>query len=251
MKEQVEDKVIYYYYDSHPTEEDLMGETDFHYDLINYLAQVLRWLFREHLCSIHKNLNFYQTDDSGERPLVPDLAVIKGIPRRRMRSRRINRSNPAPQVVFEALSTETWKKDLAEKPVRYTLMGVQEYFAYDPHEPPLASGTTQRLFGWRRDERTGQLSPLRMRRDGRLWSVQLDSWLVPDGVFLRLYDREGNLRLTEAEAMAQQAEAEAEARAEADRRAQAEAERRAQAADRRAQALAEKLRSLGHDPDQL
>jgi hypothetical protein len=139
-----------------------------------------------------------------------------------MRNRRISRSSPAPQVVFEALSTESWKKDLDEKPARYTLMGVQEYFAYDPHEPPLAPGSTQRLFGWLRDERSGLLSPLQAWRDGRLWSTQLDSWLVPDGVFLRLYDRDGNLRLTEAEAMAQ-----------------------------RAQALAEKLRSLGYDPDQI
>jgi hypothetical protein len=79
MHEHVEDEVIYYY-DLYPTEEDLMGETDFHCDLIDYLAQVLRWLFREHLCSIHKNLNFYQTADFGERPLVPDLAVIKASP---------------------------------------------------------------------------------------------------------------------------------------------------------------------------
>jgi regulator of protease activity HflC (stomatin/prohibitin superfamily) len=114
-------------------------------------------------------------------------------------------------------------------------MGVQEYFAYDANSKPLARATTQRLFGWRRDS-----------------------------VFLRLYDRHGNLRLTEASAMAQQAEAEAEARRAADRRAQAEAEareaadRRAQAeaeareaANRRAQVLAEKLRSLGYDPDQI
>ena len=58
--------------------------------------------------------------------------------------------------------------------------------------------------------------------DGRLWSVQLDSWLVPDREYLRLYDRQGHLRLTQAEAEA-----------------------------RRAQTLAEKLRSLGIDPDQL
>ncbi|HZU02039.1 MAG TPA: hypothetical protein VFA10_20370, partial [Ktedonobacteraceae bacterium] len=69
-----------------------------------------------------------------------------------------------------------------------------------------------------------------------LWSTELDSWLAPEGVFLRLYDRHGNLRLTEAEAMAQQVETEAEAR---------------EAADRRAQILAEKLRSLGVDPDDL
>jgi hypothetical protein len=54
--------------------------------------------------------------------------------------------------------------------------------------------------------------------DGSLWSRGLDSFLVPDG----------------EEARARWAEAEAR-----------------QAAERRAEALAEKLRSLGIDPDQL
>jgi hypothetical protein len=48
-----------------------------------------------------------------------------------------------------------------------------------------------------------------------LWSWELDSFLPPDEGFLRLYGSNGQLRLTQAEA------------------------------------LAEKLRSLGFDPDQL
>jgi len=108
-------------------------------------------------------------------------------------------------------------------------MGVQEYFAYDPNAKPLARATSHRLFGWRRAEQTALLSPLRRRRDGRLWSTELDSWLVPDGSYLRLYDREGQMRLTGEEAEARRADAEAQ----------------------RADILAEKLRSLGVDPNQL
>lgn len=52
--------------------------------------------------------------------------------------------------------------------------------------------------------------------------MYLDSWLVPDEQYLRLYDNHGQLRLTREEAEA-----------------------------KRADALAEKLRSLGIDPDQL
>jgi len=59
-------------------------------------------------------------------------------------------------------------------------------------------------------------------RDGRLWSTELDIWLVPDGPYLRLYDRDGQMRLTGEEEEA-----------------------------RRADILAEKLRSLGINPDQL
>jgi hypothetical protein len=74
---------------------------------------------------------------------------------------------------------------------------------------------------------------------------------------LRLYDRTGTMRLTGMEAEAQQRQLETrradaavqQAEAEA-RRAQAEAQR-ADAAVQQAQALAEKLRSLGIDPDQI
>ena len=57
----------------------------------------------------------------------------------------------------------------------------------------------------------------------------MESFLVPDYADLRLYDRNGQLRLTRAEA-------EAEVR---------------RAETRRANALAEKLPSLGIDPDQI
>ena len=102
----------------------------------------------------------------------------------------------------------------------YAQMGVQEYFAYDPNKPLLRRSDSRRLFGWRLAQDTAY--PLPSDSDGRLWSTQLDSFLIPDGKWLRLTDKDGSLRLTQAEA-----------------------------ADRRAETLAEKLRSLGIDPDQL
>ncbi len=151
MARHIEDEVAYFY-DSHPTEEDLMGETSFHADLVNYLLDVLRWLFHGRLCAIYDNLNFYQTADPKEYPLAPDIAVITGIAHRPVRSWRIGKSGPAPQVVFEIASEETWKKDLLEKPGKYASMGVQEYFAYDPNEPLLSRSANRRLFGWQLDQ---------------------------------------------------------------------------------------------------
>ncbi len=110
-----------------------------------------------------------------------------------------------------------------------------------------------------------------LSKEGWLWSEQLDSWLVPDGSYLRLYDREGQIRLTGEEAQTILAEIAAERAAEANeraaeaderaarlaeqleeaRQAQAEAIKRAEEEARRAQALAETLRSLGLDPDTL
>jgi len=186
MAKHMDDEVAYYY-DSHPTEEDLMGETRVHSMLVHYLMEVLTQ--------------------------VQDL-----------KSWRVGKTGPTPQVVFEIASEETWKKDLEEKPERYARMGVKEYFAYDPYERPLRRTRTsaRRLFGWHLETERRVMRELPMGPDGRLWSFHLESWLVPDGKYLRLYDNQGNLRLTGMEAEA-----------------------------RRAEALAEKLRSLGIDPDQV
>jgi len=151
-------KKVQYYYDFHPTEEDLMGETAWHDSLIDYLKAVLRWLFRGHTCAIYSDLNFYQTRNFREYPVAPDIAVIKGITYRYIRSWALTGDEPAPQVVFEILSEETWKKDVREKPSTYASMGVHEYFAYDPHEPPIRRGDAPRLMGWRLDPHAKQWS---------------------------------------------------------------------------------------------
>jgi len=277
MARHIEDEVKYYY-DSHPTQEDLMGETSFHADLVRYLMDVLSWLFHGQLCALYENLNMYQTSNSNEYPLAPDVAVIKGVAQRPARSWRVGKSGPAPLVVFEIASEETWTKDLLEKPGEYARMGVQEYFAYDPHEFPLPASKNRRLFCWQLDPESQTMRTMTPGPNGSLWSHQLQSWLVPDGAMLRLYDSNGQRRLTHAEAEAQQRQAETQ-RADAAMqqaefeamRAQTEAQRadaavqqaefeamrakteaqRADAAIQQAKALAEKLRSLGIDPGQI
>ena len=221
MVKQIDDEVAYYY-DSHPTEEDLMGETSFHSALVHYLVDVLHFLFRDRICAVYKNLNFYHTANSKEYPLDPDIAVIKGVAFRHVRSWRIGKSGPTPRVVFEIASEETWQKDINEKPLKYAHIGVEEYIFYDPNEPPLSRATAQRLYVWRFDKDRRMLLSVQADTSGRIWSTCLESWLAPDGIYLRLYDQFGNLRLTETEAE-----------------------------KRRVALLAETLRSLGIDPDLL
>ncbi len=186
----------------------------------------------------------YQTPNYYEYPVAPDVAVIKGVAYKQFtRSWRVGKSGPAPQVVFEIASEETWTKDLQEKPGKYASMGVQEYFAYDPHEVPLRASKNRRLFGWRLDPATQSMKEIQPRSDGALWSHHLESWLVPDGAWLRLYDVQGQMRLTYGEAEAQRAD-------DAVQQAEFEA-MRAKTEAQRAETFAEKLRSLGIDPDQL
>ena len=221
MAKQIESEVAYYY-DSHPIEEDLMGEASDHATLVSYLMTVLTWLFHEQRCAIYENLNFYQTANKYERPLAPDIAVIKGVPFQRVKSWRIGTHGPAPHVVFEIASEETWTKDLNEKVWKYAHMGVKEYFAYDPNDPPAWRGISGRLLGWQLDKDTQTMQRMSTGSGGHIWSPNLESFLVPDEQYLRLYDSYGHLRLTKDEAET-----------------------------RRADTLAEKLRSLGIDPDKI
>src|SRR6266566_3331931 len=249
MAKELEHEVAYYY-DLYPTKEDLMGVTSDHSTLVRYVMEVLTLFFEGQVCAVYENLNFYQTDYYKEEPLAPDIAVIKGVTFRRTRSWRVGKSGPAPQVVFEIASKETWQKDLQEKPSSYAQMGVQEYFAYDPNDPPLRRKPASRLRGWRLDPLTHQMQEMSLRPDGTLWSMHLESFLVPDGPYLRLTDPYGQRRLTKAEAEADARRAHAETqRAEAEAAARQAEARRAEAAERRAEALAERLRSLGIDPD--
>lgn len=237
MVKQIEHEVAYYY-DSHPTKEDVMSETGVHRELIDYLKQVLTWLFWGQVCTICANLNFYQTANENEYPLVPDIAVIKGvdIDVSSLRNWRVGITGPAPHVVLEIASKETWKKDMKQKPKMYAQMGVAEYFLYDPNVPPLSPETAQRLFGWQLSEGVRELQ---VDSDGWMWSSQLESFLVPEKKYLRLYDRYGQQRLIRADAEAQarqvatsraqievlRAEVEAQARRAETKRADAAAKR--------------------------
>ena len=151
------------------------------------------------------------------------------------------------------------------------MLGVREYFAFDPQGYWRLAGETRRLRGWNYE--LGRAEPVEIEGDeeGRLWSEALQSFLVVEGRELRVYDRAMNERLTgeEAEKIARQ-QAEIERRRADAARQQAEAQRRLaeaarqqaeveqqqteverQQAEERAKRLARKLRELNIDPDEL
>src|SRR5947209_854196 len=123
-------------------EEESMPESIVHAELVWYLVAVLKWLFRGELCAICENFAFFPPLEWPGPPVAPDIAVIKGgALRPELTSWHVDQTGPAPQVVLEILSRETWKKDLEEKPLAYARMGVHEYFAYDPNPAPLTEAT--------------------------------------------------------------------------------------------------------------
>ncbi len=167
------------------------------------------------------------------RPAVvqaPDVMVIFGRPKGRRRSyQQWREDGVAPQVAVEVRSPSNTDEHLDEKLQFYDRHGVSEYYLYDPADDSLAA--------WRR-ARGGLLAvPIVGPVSSPLLGVTFETvdGLVPrvvgpDGVPFRPF------REVRAEAVAAQAEARRERQA-------------ADAARQQADALAAKLRALGHDPD--
>ncbi|HET6383220.1 MAG TPA: Uma2 family endonuclease [Armatimonadota bacterium] len=208
---------IEYYYDSHLTEEDLMGYNALQARLATYILALLRWMFRGEGWFIALDLNIYLTPAPDEVPTVPDVAVYKGVvldeeQEARVLSWRIDPPEaPPPAVVFEVASKDTWQKDLNDKPEIYARMGVREYVYLDARLKRPAGSPGLRV--WRMAD--GRAIELPADESGRVWSDELQSWLVPEAGWLRLYERSGLMRLTgeETERAAKEVERELKERA--------------------------------------
>jgi hypothetical protein len=201
MAQPMRDEAEYtYYYDRHFTEEDLMSDSPLHAWVIHYLMDVLYCLFHGRVSATHENYAMYYSDEEYEHPIVPDIAIMKGIQRRTKRSYRMDIDGPVPQIMFEIAFEETWRRDLLEKPRilwKHRRRGILCFYPNDPWLP-LSRKEGQCLFGWHRDAHTGLMREVALGPSG-IWSPQLGSYLLPDGEYLRLYDRFGNQRLTQAE----------------------------------------------------
>jgi Uma2 family endonuclease len=172
-----------------------------------------------------------------------------------------------PDVIVELLSETTAQDDLDTKKTFYEqVFKTAEYFVFDPYNP-------DSLQGWRLVKRRYQaLSP---NSQGWLWSKKLSLWLGPwEGAvdplgleyasWLRFYDAKGQLALLPKEYEKREKEYERREKEherrekEHERREKelaqqqaAEAQQQAAQARLRAEQLAQRLRALGINPDDL
>jgi Uma2 family endonuclease len=225
------------------SEEEEMPESNLQLMLMFYLISVLKYWYAEQGWFVGGNLLIIPPKETAQArkftSLCPDIMVCIGTvlteaEQQALSSWNMNEPNrPAPTVVFEISSEATWTVDLEWKSVWYGQLGVREYFAFDPQQ--LWRGSTVQLRGWRYVK--GQAVELELDKRGRLWSAELDSYLVPDGVRLRLTDRRGRQRLNKEEA-AELAQRQSDlARRKAEQ--QARAEQRARQAEQQARLLLE------------
>ncbi|MER3434748.1 MAG: hypothetical protein C4288_15325 [Leptolyngbya sp. ERB_1_1] len=217
------------------------------------IEQNLEWLFADNAdVFVAGDLLWYPVEGNNRLSTAPDAMVVFGRPKGDRGSyQQWKEDNIPPQVVFEILSPSNTQQEMEQKLLFYHSYGVEEYYVYDPDRI--------RLEGWRRSE------------DGLLDRIEsISGWVSPRlgirfelGEELQLYRPDGmpffsfaeiNQMLDQERQRAEQAEQqlEQERRRAEQAEQQLEQERqRAGQAEQRAQQLAERLRSLGIDPEIL
>ena len=180
-----------------------LAETDVHIEQIIYLREALADYFRDDpQVYVAANLFVYYEEGDPSQVVAPDVFVVKGVPKRRRRIYQVWKEGKGPDVVFEITSRRTRREDLGPKKGTYEVLGVQEYFLFDPLgeylNPPLL-GFRPAEWGYRPIEGEPLVSHV------------LGLELRVEGNFLRLVDpKTGEKLLTPLEAQEARRRAEAE-----------------------------------------
>jgi Uma2 family endonuclease len=209
-----------------------VAESDFQLRPLIYAIDALRAYFqgRDDVYVAGDLFLFYE-EGNPRAVVAPDVFVVLGAPNHPRASYMLWREPKAPDFVLEITSQSTRVQDQGTKRERYALLGVQEYFQYDPTrdylEPPLQG---LRLMG-----HVYQPIPATTSPEGVL---VLRSGVL--GLELRL--EEGTLRLYDP-ATGQKLPSHQEAI-----QAQQEAEERARAAEARIAELEARLQALQATP---
>ncbi|MBD2459846.1 Uma2 family endonuclease [Oscillatoria sp. FACHB-1407] len=203
------------------------------------IQQNLEWLFADNpTVFVAGDLLWYPVEGEPGICAAPDTLVVFGRPKGDRGSyKQWEEDGIPPQVVFEIRSPGNSQTELNKKQVFYNRYGVEEYYLYDPDNNDLS--------GWVRsgdnldviDPIANWISPrLQIRFD--LSGEELQLFRPDNQPFLSYVEIARHLEQTE-----QQLEQE---RQRADQERQ-----RADQAEQRAANLAERLRALGIDPEQI
>jgi Uma2 family endonuclease len=211
-----------------------MGETELHRDWTIRIQDILRQRYRGQAVYVASDLLLYYEEGSPTKFVVPDCFVVRNCATHLRRTFQTWKEGRVPDVVIEVTSRSTSRTDMVDKPIIYEMMGVQEYFLFDPTSDYLESS----LQGYRLiDGQFREIPPI----DGRLRCLTLGVDLSVHDQALQVIDCEtGVVQLTEAE-FEQSARLQAEQGQERERLAK---EREQVAAEDRIRELEEELRRL-------
>jgi Uma2 family endonuclease len=175
------------------------------------------------------DLLWYPVQGNNKLSQAPDAMVVFGRPKQDRGSyQQWQEGNIAPQVVFEILSPSNTVPEMTRKLLFYQQYGAEEYYVYDPYRNELVGSCRDDQHLIEIADMQGWVSP----RLGIRFEVN-DTTLV-------IYAPNGDRFLTPVELAAQRDQE----RQRADQESQ-----RADQEHQRAERLAERLRSLGIDPE--
>lgn len=229
-----------------PAEDDIPMESHWHRTEMNLLIDSLHQHWRDrsdYFTGGNMFIYFSLQQVKNEDYRGPDFFVVKDTDGTRYRHSWIvwEENGKYPDVIVELASPSTIDTDLGLKKELYEqVFRTREYFCYDPE--------TEQLFGWELGRK--KYEEIKPDSQGRLPSrelgVRLGKWegeyLRTKRLWLRFYNDEGQLVLTQAEAKGQKAQAESQRAETESQRAKAEA-RRAEIEARRAKAEAQKAKA--------
>src|SRR5438034_7641989 len=160
-----------------------MGETDVHIDALIYLREALKDYFRhDPQMYVAGNMLFYYEEGNPAACVAPDVFVVQGVAKGERRTYKLWEEGQPPTVVFEITSRGSRLEDLGTKRALYAMLGVREYFLYDP----LGEYLRPPLQGYRLQE--GEYQRLPSGGEGELVSQVLGVELRVEAGRLRVVD---------------------------------------------------------------
>ncbi len=194
-------------------------ESDWHRIAMNLLIELVCWFLRDRTdYYVGGNMFIYFNEKQARNRDFrgPDFFFVWGAARYPPRDYWAIwlEDGRYPNAIIELMSPKTMKEDLTtKKDVYEKTFRTPDYFCYDP--------ATQELRGWRLNEQQRYV-PIEPDANGRLECRELGLWLGKwkgshlsfDTLWLRFFDKEGNLVPTFVEAERQRADSERQ-RAEA------------------------------------
>lgn len=206
-----------------------MGETEIHIQaLMDALLSLKDFFLHQPDIYIAGNMFLYYEEGNPEAVEAPDLFVVKGVDKERRRTFQLWKEKAVPCFILEFTSKSSRVNDQVHKKSVYEMLGVQEYFLFDPEEEYLKPS----LQGYRLTD-TGY-ERLEADKDGSLISRELGLRLQRESQQLRMSDlvtrdkvlnHSENVEARRIEAEARQKAEEAQKKAEEARQKAEEARR--------------------------
>ena len=169
--------------DGYPHTDGAMSESTVHDKLRAYAAGALRVRYaarREVL--VASNLCVFFERGNRRAVVAPDLFVAFGAGGGDRLSYKVWEEGRVPDLALELLSVQTWRWDLEAKPALYEVLGVREFWIFDP-----LGRLPQPIVG-RRLDAAGAYRPVPVRSDGGYRSGVLGLDLFEGGDGFRFRD---------------------------------------------------------------